>query len=80
MRMKMLRNTVVEGKVIMAGSTTNVPEKHVFMLKHAGKAVPVGEGKKKKDKGPGPETASVEPGEQAVSQKDASRRSDDQDE
>jgi hypothetical protein len=78
MRMKMLRNTIVEGEIKMAGEIVNIPEKHVAMLKHAGKAEPLGESKK--PKAPKPETATVEPGEQAVSQRESSRRSGSQEE
>ena len=70
--MKMLRNTVVEGEVVMAGETVNVPEKYVAMLTHSGKAEPLAGSKKQK--APKPETASVEPNEQAVSQRGSSRR------
>lgn len=76
-KMKMLRNTIMEGEVRMAGETVNVPDKHVAMLTHSGKAKPVGGSKK--DKPPKPETASVEPGEQAVSRGEGSRRSSGQD-
>ena len=72
MRMKMLRNTVVEGEVVMTGETVNVPEKYVAMLTHSGKAEPLS--KSNKQKAPKPETASVEPNERAVSQRGPSRR------
>ena len=73
MRMKMLRHTVVEGEVVMAGETVNVPEKYVAMLKNSGKAEPLAGSKKQKARKP--ETATVEPNEQAVSQRGSSRRS-----
>jgi len=72
MRMKMLRHTVVEGEVVMAGETVNVPEKYVAMLKNSGKAEPLAGSKKQKARKP--ETATVEPNEQAVSQRGSSRR------
>ena len=71
MKMKMLRNTVIEGKVAYAGDVVEVKEKDVPMLLHSQKAEPYKKGEKKTNP---METATAGPNEKAVSRSDESKK------
>jgi hypothetical protein len=71
MKMKMLRNTVIEGKVAYAGDVVEVKEKDVPMLLHSQKAERYQKGEKKAKP---IETATADPKEKAVSRSNESRQ------
>jgi len=71
MKMKMLRNTVIDGKVAYAGDVVEVKEKDVPMLRRSGKAEPYQKGEKKEKP---VETATAGPNEKAVSRSDESKK------
>jgi hypothetical protein len=71
MKMKMLRNTVIEGKVAYAGDVVEVKEKDVPMLQRSRKAERYQKGDKKTKT---VETATAGPDEKAVSRSDESKK------
>ena len=71
MKMKMLRNTVIESEVAYVGDVVEVKEKDVPMLLHSGKAEKYEKGDKKTKH---VETATAGPKEKAVSRSDESKK------
>ena len=71
MKMRMLRNTVIDGKAAYAGKVVEVQKKDVPMLLRSRKAEPYKKGEKKANT---IETAVVEPKEKAVSRSDESKK------
>lgn len=71
MKMKMLRNTVIEGRIAYAGEVVEVNKKDVSMLLHSQKAEPYQKGGKKEKT---VETAVVDPNEKAVSRSNRSNK------
>jgi hypothetical protein len=71
MKMKMLRNTVIDGRIAYVGDVVEVKEKDVPMLLHSQKAKPYPKGDKKTKS---VETATTGPKEKAVSRSDESEK------
>ena len=71
MKVKMLRNTVIDSKVAYAGDVVEVQKKDVPMLLRSRKAEPYQKGEKKTKT---VETATNEPKENAVSRSNESKK------